>query len=155
MFSPDSRCLAYVGYRDGRPRVVVDDAEVEGYASSQSPTFSPDSARFAHLATLAGGKSVVVVDGKASAPFDQLLGPARNAPWARTSITDVTPLPRLVFSPDSKRLAYAASRGGTAILVTDGQEQELGRAEVWRLVWSADSRRLAALVVRNDAGGGV
>jgi S1-C subfamily serine protease len=70
------------------------------------------------------GKPLVVVDGKEGPEYDQIVGP--------------------VFSPDGKRLAYAACRGsGWRVVVDGGEGKEY--LQVSTPVFSPDSKRVAYL----------
>ncbi len=96
-------------------------------------TFSPDGKRFAYLATRSDGKFVVNVDGIEGAPFDSV-GCCLSG--------DV------LFSPDSRHVAYIVKRAGKAIVIRDGVS---GRAydAVTQLFYSANSRQLIYTARRN------
>ena len=73
-----------------------------------------------------GGKWLVVVDGVEGKEYD---GIGKGT---------------LVFSPDSKRVAYEAQRGGKWLVVVDGVEgKEYDGIVEGTLVFSPDSKRVA------------
>ncbi|MEP6832126.1 MAG: hypothetical protein ABJB74_01980 [Gemmatimonas sp.] len=80
------------------PRVRLSEA---GRVSSIS--FSPNGKRVAYVA-ISNGKTVMVVDGVAGAPFDFI------------------PVGSAFFSPDSRRVTYVAKRGDRNYVITDGRE---------------------------------
>jgi Tol biopolymer transport system component len=167
--SPDGKRVAYAAKRDERWSLVVDGQAGAQYDDIEvgSPVFSPDSKRIAFVAKV-GGRYSIVVDGQAGAEYDEILNPARGCradgykgarnyyctfglsifffrPWmAAVQPTNYTTLGAApVFSPDSKRVAYAARNGKRWSVVVDGQ---VG-AEFDRIpglpVFSPDSKRFA------------
>ena len=147
VFSPDSQRLLYWAGRKGKyffiqavlqknkwvvPRGQDKGPSYEGYVShTWGRAFSPDSKHLACIAR-AGGKSVMVLDGKVVSTFDQI-GSLR-------------------FSPDSKRLAYNARRGNKQFLVCDGQEgpafEHIDSPKPF-YAFSPDSKHLAYIGWRN------
>src|SRR5262249_50965740 len=99
------------------------------------PVFSPDGARLAYIATRAVAqeafhwlgvatpvKQFVVADGAEGEKYHRIVQGS------------------LVFSPDSRRLAYAAEKAGTFVVVVDGKEgDEFG--DIYNPVFSPDSQR--------------
>ena len=112
-FSPNGRRFAYAAMRERQWVVVVDGAETAPCPlTMSSPTFSPDSKRFAYISpvemenvadpTKPVKKAMVVVDRVGGEQYD--------------SIVPGT----LVFSPDSRRVAYAAVKENKQMFVIDG-----------------------------------
>ena len=115
VFSSDSRRLAYVAQVGQQWTVVADGSDKKFYDAVGSPIFSPDGTRIAYIAgvgkkwawdmlrpyqTIRNG--VVVLDGVEQKPYDYIGG--------------------LVFTPDSRRLAYAARTNAKTVIVVDGME---------------------------------
>lgn len=138
VWSPGMLHVAYYGIRDGRYFVGVDGAERpawEGITRSVPPTFSADASRLAY-GVFVDGEARLVVDG-------DLFGDWHPAPIAP------------VFSPDSRRLAFAAENRNVAKhersrdyhqwMVVDGvaqPEHGLISADPAGIQFSPDSRRL-------------
>lgn len=109
-FSPDGERLAF-GSRNGDKRsMIVDGQSGPEFDDITDIVFSPDGKRVAYVAAKlfksdAAKKDAwfVVVDGQAQPEYDNLM---------RGS---------LVFSADSRHLAYAVSKGDTRQVVVDGQ----------------------------------
>jgi hypothetical protein len=125
-FSPDSKHLAYAGWRGGKVYVRLDDAESDAFAElQQAPlVFSPNSFRLAYVARR-GDLFAVVNDGVDGRPYSKI---------ARGSVT---------FSPDSQRVAYAALRGAEWVMVDGGIEGRPFLTGTACPVYSPDSQRLA------------
>ena len=111
VFSEDGRHYAYTGGAfasapgKGDKMVFVADGReyddgVSGFLG-ESPRFSPDGQRFAYCATV-GSTNFVVADGKKERAY--------------TNVGDI------VFSPDSKHLAHAASRDGKWCMVNEDRK---------------------------------
>lgn len=122
IFSPDSRRLGYVIKRGDSWCPVVDGTELATYSGvlQRSWTFSPDSRRFAYVATTEGGliggkfvgKECVVVDGQ------------HLETWKRDETTGASGVSdEIVFSPDSRRMAYGVTQGGRFFFVVDGKPE--------------------------------
>ncbi|MFQ6131021.1 MAG: hypothetical protein ACE5R4_03220 [Armatimonadota bacterium] len=136
VFSPDGKRYLYKGRRGDKWVLVVDGKETGEYddTAKDHPVFSPDSKRVAcHACTgpWEGGDHFVLVDG--------VRGPSYEA------------IGTLSFSPDGKRLAYKAKRGGKWRAVIDGREglefDAIGNAGV---VFSPDASRYAYLAMQGD-----
>jgi hypothetical protein len=128
-FSPDSQHVDYFAIRIGSERdfVVVDGKEEAEYAGIYTgmPLFSPDSRHYAYSTIIDDGKSVVVVDGKRHPHEYQFIESLHFSPDSRhvvysgsgdcgTPVIDGQGrdwrggLGRVVYSPDSSHLAFAA-----------------------------------------------
>ena len=120
IFSPDSRRIAYVVPSGGinalflslgsRLRVAVDGKEEREYLGimKDTPVFSPDSKRVAYGAAITRGKTqAVILDGQEGNFYDGIEVDGG-----------------LVFSSDSKHLAYRALRHWKQVLVVDGIESK-------------------------------
>jgi hypothetical protein len=119
VFSPDSRRVAYAAVAgSGEKLVVVDGVEGQQYGDivASSLVFSPDSRRVAYVAERGGGKQFVVVDGVEGNEYGG--GLARPGFGPTPGVLEGS----LVFSPDSRRVAYLAQRGDKALVVVDGVE---------------------------------
>jgi hypothetical protein len=145
VFSPDSKRVAYsVDNREPQTNaeqgfVVLDGVPGKAYNRvGWWPVFSPDSNHIAYRAGIGKiiapfhpvketfSKEFIVLDGKEQTLYDSVCGP-------------------LVFSPDGKRLAYAACGERGWFIVVDGKEGKRCDITVLGLycVFSPDSRRLA------------
>ncbi len=174
VFSPDSRRLAYVAMNDDKARVVVDGkpgpefdeirSDRLAHVIGEDPDilFSPDSKRVAYRARK-GVKECVVMDGQVGPEYDHV-GPPRFSSDSKQSVyfaqkyyydilvINGRPTPEgliwtseSTFSPDGKRLAFAAnSAGGLATVMIDGQAgQGFDSVDALTLVFSPDSKRIA------------
>lgn len=132
-FLRDGRQLAYVARHDGVWSVVRDGVMATGYRSVNQAAYSADYRHLAYFAGTLEGKTVLVVDGKPSQPFDG----SRSLP---------------VFSPNSRRVAYGIGLGDfrvtreVAHLVVDGHVGPAA-AMVSTPVFSPDSRHVAYYVM--------
>lgn len=109
-FSQDGKHYAYKARRGSEEKgdsiVVRDGVEGKAYSAIQPvPTFSPDGNHLLYVAGPDATKVCVVVDDKEGPVFD--------------GISAAT----VVFSPDSQRIAYAASSAGKVVAVIDGKPQ--------------------------------
>lgn len=106
-FSPDSRHAFFVGNR-ALNFVVVDGEEMDGQNGIKNFTFPKEGGRFAYEAYSAQAGFHVVVDGKPSATFHEILVNA------------------LSFSPDGKRYTYSACTNFSICqMVVDGQGKSI------------------------------
>jgi hypothetical protein len=121
IFSRDGKHFAYTANNGFLTTVVLDAVELGSYQSAGLLTFSPDGRRFAFLACSGGGNRMdyfVVTDGKKG----------RGYP----GIPYDAPLAGLVFSSDSRHLAYSVvsrrpsvfSRSMGFRIVVDGVESQ-------------------------------
>lgn len=164
MISPDLRRIAYVRQVGPEQRVVVNGQEQKGYQKISELVFSPDGNRLAYAAAR-GDKWVVVLDGQQQGPYE-LVGPPVFSPDSnhlayvamlpdrqRVIVLDGRPgMPcerifegMILFSPDSRRMAFGALQA-SGWFVVDGQQEWgpyefLGSATGFR--FSPDSTRLA------------
>lgn len=146
LFSPDGQGLAYIGLAKGREYVVRDGKRGKLYDRILDLRFSPDGKRLAYVAarlprdraksrpatgsadTRVRYKVVLVVDGRESQAFDRIVcGP--------------------VFSPDGKRVAYAAKQGKTAFAVIDGRKSRT-HDDVPQIIFGPKGRRVAYIAER-------
>jgi hypothetical protein len=182
VFSPDSMRVAYVARAGKNHLVVVDGQEQKQYdkTKKQALVFSPDSNRMAYLASV--GVWCIVVDGHEQLQFRSVGPPffspdsqrlayalTRKERWFKTTVGSVVvdgqegkdydlkgeypKLPSLVFSPDSKRLAYwweidagsetSPRKGFVVVDRQEGKAYESGGPPVF----SPDSKRLAHVAV--------
>lgn len=191
VFSLDGRHLAFIARTQPkswseRDFVVVDDTEGEERTNIANLVFSPDGKRVAYLV---GFKSAVVVDGILGKTYDEIAffgfspDSRRFGYWAKSrgvwravidgeEATGYAATGPPCFSPDNKRVAYAAigagklsvedfgrlvwTRPGDAqwFLVVDGDSQPgLGEMPDPSLLFSPDGRRIAYLAKhgRNDS----
>ena len=121
VFSPDGKRLIYGARLGNKSFMVVDGKEEKQYDDIpifQTPIFSPDSRRLAYIAhecneldsALDGIEKyycrLMVVDGKEEKKYYEFQSNA-------------------IFSPDSKRVAYAAKLGDLGgVVVVDGKEEK-------------------------------
>jgi Tol biopolymer transport system component len=139
--SPDLRRFAYVVRSEAEHYVFVDGQRQKSYnaigkgypfvdsngslVNLGNPIFSPDSKRVSYLAQEGyNDKWIVVVDGQEQKPYDDIGG-----------LT-------LLFSPNSKQVAYVVAVGSKQCVVVDGEEHKL-YDWIGDLTFSPDSRRLA------------
>ena len=149
VFSPDSKRLAYKAQKGSRHFIVLDDQVQEGFHKVGQPVFSPDSKRVAYKARLLERewirlgresfwgldrvKEFIVVDGEKQEEFDEVSRPA--------------------FSPDSKRLAYAAYRSRTTPSVeTARRDTPAGAAEPSRTPGEEEARSRTPPMERRRSG---
>ena len=134
-FSPDSRRVAFSARIGSGRFIVVDGVESQRYeaGSDMYPIFSPDSQRIAFMARRTGSE-LMVIDGVEGKPYANLN----------------TASPPKVFSPNSKRVAYAAqTKAGKWVAVVDGAESEPAD-KVDSLLFSPDSQHLIYRAVRGS-----
>jgi len=153
LFSPDGKRFAYAAKRGDKWLVVVDGMGGKEYDEIvQEPVFSPEGVRLAYSAKR-GGKWVTVVDGVEQKEYRGIRGyteAVRRAQedekarkyYERAEFNVQVQYP--IFSPDGKRLAYAARSGFTKmVVVTDGVEGSQQTFVQGAPVFSPDSRRVA------------
>ena len=142
VFSPDSTTIAYIVRSQGnefKESVVVDKQRGTPYEGVLAPVFSPDSGRIAYPA-YDGTKWFVVLDGQEGKRYDYVGTPYSSG----RSAAGLVGFRRLIFSPDSKRLAYGAQVGDKWLVVVDGEEgKQYDEIGMCGLVFSPDSRAVA------------
>lgn len=144
MFSYDGRRLAYVAKKGKNSLVVLDQVQGPEYGDVWFLHFSPDSRRLAYTASCrVNGRytEVVVVDGEE--------GPAYEPDRFSFRLPQITWQGSAMFSPDSRRMAYAIRRGEAMRMVIDGKEELTDYDEIGQPVFSPDSRHLAYLARRD------
>jgi hypothetical protein len=135
-FSMDSRLVAYVARRNHAWFVVFGEKEMETYADigKTSPVVSPDSQHVAYTACLARGSWVAVLDGAViGGPYEGF------SPGG------------LLFSPDSKRIAYVIKDGNAWTVVVDRHKRwtHMNILQM-SLTFSPDSKQLAYIACEKE-----
>ncbi|MBL7131898.1 MAG: PD40 domain-containing protein [Candidatus Omnitrophica bacterium] len=134
--SPDSKHICYVVQEGKQQYVVLNGKEGKRYDFvGQTLVFSPDSQRLAYLASQ-GGKQFVVVDGREGKRYE--------------FIGEKT----LVFSPSSQRFAYGAKEDGQWFAVIDTEEQNKYDGLGPQMVFSANNKDFAYVVMEYDYAAG-
>jgi len=172
-FSPDSQRLLYgVMKADKTCYIVVDDQKGPVYESigvgglppgvAVEPTvcalFSPDSKRVAYLARK-DGRFLIVVDGvEGKVRFDGVIGAfgVDRTGNIKSQAERGGPLQRggLIFSPDSRRVAFVADTGDPDkqfVIVDDQKQQEY--PGVTRPSFSPDGKHRAYAAFTKDRAG--
>ena len=130
-FSPDSQHFCYCAEADGRHLLVLDGKElrIPDVEPEDAARFSPDSLRMA-LPVSRGTNWYIWADQKLSKPYDQIGS-------------------EVVFSPNSRRLAYVAITGGHWQIVDNGKKvgQDYDGISNGPLEFSPDSQHLACVVL--------
>ena len=163
VLSPNGDRLAYVTAKWDKEKKVslmrfFCDGKPEGhYKSFTEITFSPDGKRLAYFAVIrAGGKRVLVCDGKESPSPDTRCGFAFSADSSHLAyvtrermVRDGKPIDTVVgstgepvFSPNSRHLAYQGGYQPKRGIVIDGYKGP-GFEDVGVPAFSPDSKRLA------------
>jgi hypothetical protein len=133
LFSPDSEHLVYVVMLNDRQSVVVDGVPGKQYDKIDTIVFSPDSNHLAYTYegnlsyTLKGNPGIIIIDGE------------------EKEITEGT-VCRLMFSPDSKRLAYIESKsewrpGENYRIIVDRKKGEKYE-DIRDIIFSPDSKHI-------------
>jgi len=149
--------VAHVAHEGGTRRVVVDGVKGEAVAGARGLAFSADGKRFAYVATIAEGREVAVVDGKAGAEYLMIALAPEFAPdgsavyigmAARETtlvVGDRTFTHRTVSLPvfGGKKLAYVARTPEGMGMFVDGERVEAGYHAVASSAFSADGARFA------------
>jgi Tol biopolymer transport system component len=154
--SPDLKRLAYFNWSWGKQSVVVDGRQGKEYddIGYGALTFSPDSKRVAYIAGSAN-KRFVVVDGQEGKHYDGIHIHYFTIPSGNTGAPD------LIFSPDSKRVAYIAAIGNKRLYTyIDGTGEKMFSVVdhkegkyydfVCSTIFSPDSKHLAYLAVKGE-----
>jgi Tol biopolymer transport system component len=144
VFSADGKRTAYAG-RNGQDWFLVVDgkveAKIEGVVDG-TLTFSPDGKRLACAVAKPDRSAYILVDGKAGPVHDSIGGAAPTL--NQTSTYAVGARTSVLFSPDSRRIAYLARSGPTRKVYVDGKAEDVEMDFlVGGMVFSEDSKRLA------------
>lgn len=139
MWSADGKHYAYGAVRDTKVIIVADGKEGKPYKECGRPTFSPDGTHLAYVGIPEDNKAKVVLDDKEQKEYRRVLSESMR------------------FSPDSKRLAYIATRTDPAdkdkqqmFFVIDNQETPQYEAlKMDSFVFSPDSKRTSFQCVKN------
>ena len=130
-FSPDSQHFSYAAQAGGRHRLVLDGEElrVPDAEPEDAARFSPDGQRMA-LPVSRGSNWYIWADQKLSKAYDQIGS-------------------EVVFSPNSRRLAYVAVTGGHWQIVDNGKMEGKNYDGISNgpLEFSPDSQHLACVVL--------
>ena len=130
--SSDCKRVAFVNRDETGSWVVVDGVASKKYKAVSPPLlFSPDGERLAYVAALEPGKSLVVVNGQEWPAVERLA--SENGL-------------RLLFSPNSKHLAFVCGRQERNCVMLDGVFGQ-GYLNLRSLKFSSDGERLAYVAV--------
>lgn len=150
MFSPDFEHYAWFPRRGTKWFAVVDGVESPAYdvaaMSYDMPfskaLFSPDSKRFAYIALEDAPNPPKPVQPERRTDVPKVCSVVVDG--VKGKAYDV--IEKIIFSPDSKHIAYIARRGDSRLVVVDGVEQaEYGSINADSLVFSPDSKHLVYL----------
>ncbi|MGA2639699.1 MAG: hypothetical protein ABSG21_02200 [Spirochaetia bacterium] len=156
--SPNNKRISVV-YEDeenGKEFVVVDGIEGKRYDKVSSPIFSPDSKRVAYIAykedesTIADSKegkkykAFAVADDKEGKIYNEI-----RESYSSYYYVGQGERPLIVFSPDSKRIAYIAKQNGKQFAVINGIEGKK-YDEVSTPIFSPNSKRIAYLALQDE-----
>ncbi len=134
-FAPDGRTLAYIGYVDRKPQLLLLDLGTGQTRSlgrmpglSFAPRFSPDGRRLVFSMARDGNTDIFVTD----------LASGRTQRLTRDPAIDTSPS----FSPDGRRIVFNSDRGGSQQLYVmnagggGGQRISFGDGRYATPVWS-------------------
>lgn len=131
-FSPNGKYAAYIAQEKNKQFVVLNGHRMNSFDMIDrifGVLFSPDSTRAAYVAKDATSNNVrLIVNGVESHPF--------------STISEIA------FSPDSKSLAYIATRDREYFVIREDQK-EGPYDKVEGLTWSPDSSQLAYVAIKN------
>jgi len=127
-FSAEGR-HAYIAYKGKKSKasVVVDWELIDKYDNACDFRFSPDGKRYVYRAAK-GGKQSLIIDGE---PDKWYTGIPMNDE------------DNILFSPDSRHIAYVVYDGKACKVVQDGKEQKHYFQLIKDLKFSPDSKKLA------------
>jgi WD40 repeat protein len=133
IFSFNSEMIAYGAGEGSKDVLVINGEEDEVFDSIAGLVLSPDGQHYAY-AGKQGKKWYLIFDGKKSkSGYDGM-------------IKECT-----VFSPDSKRLIYAASNDGSHFAVVDGKDEKVYDViDNGSIIFSPDSLRYAYRAIKGD-----
>ena len=169
VFSPDSSRVAYVAKEGEHEFLVLDGQEGERHPEIWNLCFSPDSKRVAYVVgdrfawfmpeSHEKTDQFVVVDGVPGNTYQCIPFPTFSVSSVGTFAGNFAPWRSpLLFSPDSRHIAYLARSEGKELLVVDGLELEVrrtkdtGAADDLRVevVFSPDSAHMAYTAQREE-----
>lgn len=128
-FSPDGQHLAYAVKKAGIACVVMDGREGKPFEDPSSLVWSPKSDRISFVGFLGEKCMIVTQDAQGCQGGPEFTGMVAGS---------------LRFSPDGRRLCYAAIRNSRQVVVVDGNAgPEYGMISEEMPVFSPDSRRVA------------
>ena len=150
VFSPDGKRFAYTASKGQQWILAVDgepEVPIEGIVD-RSLTFSPDSRRLAYAVARADRRAYLMVDGKAGPVHDAIgaslppgVAPNRASMQTGYGLGYAT---SVLFSPDSRRIAYLAHFGRMKRIMVDGKAEDVEMEFLQGgMVFSDDSKRLA------------
>jgi hypothetical protein len=141
-FIPGTSRVLYSVRRGEREALVIDGLEGPAVKSHRTLTFSKDGSRYAYAAEYEDDSWTVVVDGVEYGPGGKL---ASGENRRFKALAKRTPL----FSPDSKRVAWAGNRGDGWVAAVDGVESRTYGLIVGTAVdFSPDGKHLAFVGAR-------
>lgn len=172
IFSNDGKRYAYHAKNEKGNIIVLDGIESEPYESAHSITFSPDGKHFAYImrnsvGDTQGFKYYCVIDGKKVGAYEVVV--EDNIYFSHNSesysfkaelhdefliVNNGKDLKHygdivngtLVYSPDDKRLAYAADKYTNRVVNLDGFESSAYN-DILFIAFSPDSKRIAYTAV--------
>jgi hypothetical protein len=158
VFSSDATRTACTGRNGQEWFLVVDgkvEAKIEGIVDG-TLTFSPDGKRLAYAVAKPDRSAYVVLDGQTGPVFDSIVGRSTTSGTSAGQASGlygpavlIASHPGVWFSPDSRKLAYVASKMGKSFLVVDGKQgadyDALGYFE-----FSRDGKHLAFTAKKGD-----
>jgi hypothetical protein len=150
VFSPDGKRFAYAAKQGQQWFLVVDgepEVPIEGIMD-HSLAFSPDSRRLGYAVAKQDRRAYLVVDGRAGPVRDGIgaslpPGIAANRASMQTAY-GLGSASTVLFSPDSRRIAYLAHFGRMKRVIVDGKPEDVEMEYLQGgMVFSDDSKRLA------------
>ena len=71
-FSPDGAHMVFLGFKNDKWTIVVDDKPVGSLAPAMAPVFSPDGKHLAYIGSTSRKEFVLVLDGLATGKYDRI-----------------------------------------------------------------------------------
>lgn len=145
IWSPDSRRYAYVAKSGDKLYLVIDGKEQEvRYSDIEHISFSPDSSRIAYIGRISYDEYVVVVDGKELGTYENV--EINSMQWMLAGLSTC-----FFFSPDSKHVAYVATKGKKEKVFVDSKEiGEYDEVEVHSLMFVPESDNVTYCYKKKD-----
>ncbi len=161
VWSPDGKTCAYVVKTPEGEYIQYGDRKTDVFSRVYPPAFSSDGAHMAYGARGENGKYMVVVDDKRGPSEFEAIGPIQfsadgahvafagqwNFRWTcvidtgRSSPNDIMQTP--VWSPDGKKVAYAAQNQGKWVVEVNYRRGEDYEEVLTPPVFSSDSKKCA------------